>query len=69
MVVVPVVVAMVVGRVVGDGARVTGDVVGVRVRAHRVVGNLRLAFSQTVWTRVQTDRTLVDRLESPAMQG
>ena len=44
VVVVPVVVAVVVGRVVGDGPGVTRDVVAVLVCAHRVVSNLRRAF-------------------------
>ena len=60
MVVVPMLVTMIVRGVVCDCAGMTGYVVGVRIRAHRVVGNLRSAFWQTVTRHV-------DRLESAAM--
>jgi hypothetical protein len=56
MVVVPVVITMVVCGVVRDRARVTWDVVGVRIRAHLVVSNLRSAFWQTVTRHVDTSR-------------
>ncbi len=44
VVVVPVVVAMVVGRVMGDGPGVTRDVAAVLVCGHRLVSNLRRTF-------------------------